>query len=73
MIVFLYSVFYHPCLADIPTPKPIYSEIELGQPRLPPYAPNPYLWVFFVDVVVMCIIWMVTKKQSKTVTSELFR
>tara|TARA_B100000927_G_C16391519_1_gene439551 strand:+ start:450 stop:650 length:201 start_codon:yes stop_codon:yes gene_type:complete len=66
MIVFLYYVFCHPCLADIPTPRPIYSEIELGDPRLPPHSPNPYLWVLPLGIIiVLIVIFLVMKKKSK--------
>ena len=70
MIVFLYYIFYHTALADIPTPRPMYSEIELGDPRLPPYSSNPYLWLLPVGVVVVLYIFSrMRKKQSETVTS----
>ena len=34
MNVFYIMFLCHPCLADIPTPRPIYSEIELGAPEI---------------------------------------
>ena len=70
MNVFLYYVLCHPCMADIPTPRPIYSEIELGAPRLPPYTPNPYLWLLPIGVLVgLYIFSRMRKKQSETDTS----
>ena len=71
MIVFLYYIFYNTVLADIPTPRPIYSEIELGDPRLPPYSSNPYLWLLPIGVVVILYIFSrMRKKQSDIVTSS---
>ena len=69
MIVFLYYVFYPTSLADISAPRPIYSEIEVGETTLPPYTPNPYLWLLPIGIlVVLYILWRM-KKQSKTVAS----
>ena len=68
--IFLYYVLCHPsCLADIPTPRPIYSEIRLGEPRLPPYTPNPYLWLLPMGVLVVLYIFSRMRKQSETGTS----
>jgi hypothetical protein len=70
MIVFLYYIFYNTASADISTPRPIYSEIELGDPRLPPYSSNPYLWLLPIGVVVVLYIFSrMRKKRSETVTS----
>ena len=70
MNVFLYYVLCHPCLADIPTPRPIYSEIELGAPRLPPYTPNPYLWLLPIGILVgLYLFSRMRKKQVETGTS----
>ena len=70
MIVFLYYVFYHTSMADISTPRPIYSEIEAGDPRLPPYTPNPYLWLLPIGIFVALYIFSrMRKKQSETGTS----
>ena len=42
---------------------------KLGAPRLPPYTPNPYLWLLPIGILVgLYIFSRMRKKQSETGT-----
>ena len=65
-MITIYYLMQHPIWADIPLPTPTYSDIELGEPRLPPYQIDPYLWLIPVTVILVLAVLAVLRKKTPT-------